>query len=215
MAKIVKNISGASKTWGGVSLANLASYTCNSQEEASRFAMDDNFIGDLSSGLAEVYSDASRISGVAAAITFLLDTIRDTDGALLVRPRAFSNSDGFRFRGASFIGEVAGNSTGDIDYKITAERFINGGRLIINNLGVEDKMTFQVVDKDNVMGFGAGVVLDEFIKDYYIPDNATLEIKLDYPARIYAGLYLRLKYTSTHESGCKIKCNLFLHWKAA
>lgn len=215
MAKIVKNISGASKTWGGVTIANNAFYTCQNQEEANRFALDDNLIANLVADYAEVYSDSTKISGVSAAISFLLDSIRDTDGALLVRPRAFSNSDGFRFRGASFFGNIPANSTADIDFKLTADRFINGGRLIIDNLGSDDTMTFQVVDKDNVLGYGAGVVLDEFIKDYYIPDNATLEIKLDYPAKIVAGLYLRLKYTSTHASGCKIKCNLFLHWKAA
>lgn len=30
-----------------------------------------------------------------------------------------------------------------------------------------------------------------------------------------AGLYLRIKYTSTHASGCTVKCNLYLHWKAS
>lgn len=215
MAKIIKNISGSTKTWGGVQVANNASYTCQNQEEANRFALDDNFVHDLSELLCEVYNDSTKVIGVSSSIVFLLDSIRDTDGALLVRSRAFSNSDGFRFRGCSFTGEIPANSTGDIDFKLTAERFINGGRLIIDNLGIDDKMTFQVVDKDNVLGYGAGVVLDEFIKDYYIPQAATLEIKLDYPARIVAGLYLRLKYTSTHENGCKIKCNLFLHWKVA
>lgn len=215
MAKIVKNISGASKTWGGVTIANNASYTCQNQEEANRFALDDNLIANLVADYAEIYSDSTKISGVSAAISFLLDSIRDTDGALLVRPRAFSNSDGFRFRGASFSGNVSANSSQDIDYKIVAERYINGGRLLIDNIGNEDKMTFQVVDKDNVLGYGAGVVLDEFIKDYFIPTSGNLEVRLDYPARIYAGLYLRLKYTSSHASGCSVKCNLYLHWKAA
>jgi hypothetical protein len=165
--------------------------------------------------LAEVYNDASKMTGVSNALNFLKDDLRDSDGALLVRPRAFTNSDGFRFRGASFIGSVASNSTENIDYKITAERYINGGRLIVDNIGQNDKFTFQVIDLDNIFGYGAGVVLDEFIKDYYIPMDATLEIKLDYPAKIYAGLYLRLKYTSSHANGCNIKCNLFLHWKAS
>lgn len=214
MAKIVKNISGQIKTWGGTSIADGASYICQTQEEASRFALDDSFIESLTLSHAEVYSDTSRISGFSSAIVFLIDQIRDSDGAMLVRSRAFTNADGFRFRGAAFSGSVTGNSTQDIDYLLTDERYVNGGRLIIDNLGADDRITFQVVDKDNVLGFGAGVVLDQFITGYYIPLDATLEIKLDYPARIAAGLYLRLKYTSTHELGCSIKCNLFLHWKA-
>lgn len=215
MAKVIKNISGVEKVWGGQTIAHNASYTCQNQDEANKFALDDSFISSLASSGAEVYSDSSKISSSASALAYLLGELRDTDGALLVRPRAFSNTDGFRFRGASFTGSVATNTTTDIDYKLTAERYINGGRLLVDNIGNDDKVTFQVVDKDNVLGYGAGTVLDEFIKDYYIPTSGNLEVRLDYPAKIAANLYLRLKYTSTHASGCNIKCNLYLHWKAA
>ena len=127
----------------------------------------------------------------------------------------FANPSGLRFRGASFSGTVSGESTADIDYEITQERWINGGRLLISAIGPEDKITFQVVDKNNVLGLGAGVVLDEFIKDYFVPDTGNLEVRLDYPARIIAGLFLRLKYTNSNSSSITVKCNLYLHWKAA
>jgi len=119
-----------------------------------------------------------------------------------------------RFRGASFTDTVSANSSKDIDYQITQERYINGGKLIVKNIGQDDKITFQVVDKDNVLGFGAGVVLDEFIKDFYLPINESLNVQLDYPAKIIAGLYLRLKYTNTNSIDAVVKCNLYLHWKA-
>lgn len=215
MSKVIKNISGDSKTWGGVFLLNNSTYTCQSQEEANRFTLDDIFISDLSLNLSEVYSDTTKISGVAASISFLSDNLRDSEGALIVRTRAFTNSDGFRFRGDSFSGSVAASTTTDIDFEISQERYINGGRLLIDNIGSNDKMTFQVVDKNNVMGYGANLVLDQFIKDYFVPTTGNLEVRLDYPAKIYAGLFLRLKYTSTHESGCSVKCNLYLHWKAS
>ena len=126
----------------------------------------------------------------------------------------FSDTGGFRFRGASFIGSVPSNTTQDLDFLVVQERWINGGRAIVNNIGPEDKLTFQIVDKDNVIGLGAGTVLDEFICEYYVPTNGSLEVSLAYPARIPAGLYIRLKYTSTHASGCTVKCNLYLHWKS-
>jgi hypothetical protein len=127
----------------------------------------------------------------------------------------FANPSGFRFRGASFSGTVSGESTADIDYEITQERWINGGRLLVSTIGPEDRITFQVVDKNNVLGLGVGVVLDEFIKDYFVPDTGNLEVRLDYPARIIAGLFLRLKYTNSNSSSITVKCNLYLHWKAA
>lgn len=139
---------------------------------------------------------------------------RDSTGREIKTISPFTDASGFRFRGSSFSGSCSANSTADIDFQITQERYINGGRLLVNNIGNDDKMTFQVVDKDNILGYGANAVLDEFIKDYFIPTTGNLEVRLDYPARIIAGLYLRLKYTSTHASGCSIKCNLYLHWKA-
>jgi len=135
------------------------------------------------------------------------------DKILLVESLPFTNPSGFRFRGASFSGTVSAESTADLDYEITQERWINGGRLLVSNIGQEDKITFQVVDKNNILGFGAGVVLDEFIKDYFVPDTGNLEVKLDYPAKIIAGLFLRLKYTNSNSSDITIKCNLYLHWK--
>jgi len=133
----------------------------------------------------------------------------------VVRIKAFSDSEGMRFRGTSFSDTVAADSTKSIDYKITEERYINGGKLIIKNMGDDDKITFQVVDKDNIFGLGANTVLDEFIKDFYLPTNESLNVQLDYPARINAGLYLRLIYTNTNTTEqATVKCNLYLHWRA-
>ena len=136
------------------------------------------------------------------------------DKVLATESLPFTNPSGFRFRGASFSGTVSGESTTDIDYEITQERWVNGGRLLVSAIGPEDKITFQVIDKNNVLGFGANVVLDEFIKDYFVPDEGNLEVRLDYPARIIAGLFLRLKYTNSNTSSITVKCNLYLHWKA-
>lgn len=142
-----------------------------------------------------------------------IDQPKDSDGFPIAKFSPFADAVGFRFRGASFKVDITGNSTEDYDYLLTAERWINGGCLIINNRGADDKVTFQVVDKDNLFGFGAGVVLDEFINDFYIPEDGKLEITLVYPARLIQGLYLRMKYTSTHIDGCTVKCNLYLHMK--
>jgi hypothetical protein len=140
---------------------------------------------------------------------------RNTAGEQVIRAKAFSDSEGFRFRGVSFVDTVDANSTKSIDFQVVAERYINGGKLIVKNIGEDDKITFQVVDKDNVLGFGANVVLDEFIKDFYLPTSESLNVQLDYPARIFAGLYLRLIYTNTSPNEATVKCNLYLHWKAS
>jgi hypothetical protein len=138
---------------------------------------------------------------------------KDTLGNEIVKSAVFNDATGFRFRGHSFSATVTANTTQDIDYKLNEERHINGGRLIVDNVGNDDLVTFQVIDKDNVLGFGSNVVLDEFIKDFFVPKSGDIEIQLPYPAKIIVNLYLRMKYTSTHASGCKVKCNLYLHKK--
>lgn len=214
MSKHVKNISNSQIILRGIPIEAGETFSVPANVQAS-WAMDEIVAKKIIDGEIQVCSDSGPISGYYNQIAFLIGSLVDSDGASLVRPRAFANSDGFRFRGSSMSGEVAANSTGDIEYEMPAERFINGGRLLIDNIGENDKMTFQVVDKNNVLGYGAGVVLDEFIKDYFVPTTGNLEVRLDYPAKIVAGLFLRLKYTSTHQNGCKVKCNLYLHWKAA
>jgi len=215
MAKIIKNISNDSKTWGGVFILSGASYSCANQSEARAFLIDDSFISSLSGNDAEVYNDAVKITGISNCLQFLDDSVKDSDGATIVRTRAFVNTDGFRFRGASFTGTATAGQSTSIDFKLIDDRYCNGGRLLVSQTGQEDQITFQVVDKDNILGYGAGVVLDQFIDGYYIPASDTLEVKLDYPAKIIAGLYMRLIYKNTSLTDTIVKCNLFLHWKTA
>lgn len=162
-----------------------------------------------------IYNHDHTIPSPTEIIPVDLQVPKDQFDRPILTTSPFSDAVGFRFRGASFKDTVATNTTKDIDYLISQERWINGGRAIIDNIGADDKVTFQVVDKDNILGFGAGTILDEFISNFYIPQDGNLEVRLAYPARIIAGLYIRLKYTSTHVSGCTLKCNLYLHWKAS
>lgn len=141
----------------------------------------------------------------------------DAEGAPLARARAFANSDGFRARFKGISGTAAQDTTTDIDYKLTEERYINGVRLIADNHVMGDKVDFQVVDVDNILGYGAGVVLDEFGKDWYLDPNVCTQpdVLVPYPAKILANLYIRLKYHSVGTSNdVDLKCNLFLHKKS-
>lgn len=141
---------------------------------------------------------------------------KDSLGRNLLTSSPFTDASGFRFRGASFSGIVAGlGVVTNLDYKIIEERYINGGRLLVDSIGPNDQIVFQVIDKDNILGFGANVVLDEFITDYFVPTSGNLEVKLDYPAKIMPGLYIRLKYKNTGDMSTVVKCNLYLHWKAS
>jgi hypothetical protein len=215
MSKYVKNNTNSEIVLRGLPIPPQGHVVIPAHLEAS-WARDENVASRVIDGSIQIKpNEQTSINGYFNQMAFLLGDAVDVDGSKIVRTRAFSSPDGFRFRGCSFSGNILANSTQDIDFKIVEDRYLNGGMVIVDNLGNDDKLTFQVVDKDNILGYGPGVILDEFIKDYFIPNDATLEVALDYPAKIIAGLYLRLKYTSTHESGCRVKCNLYLHWRAS
>jgi hypothetical protein len=213
MAKIIKNIDSVQNVWGGMAINAGSTYTCNDQLEANKFANDNNFITALTQNKAEVYNDSSKLNSIALALNFLGEKVFDSSGNMIVKATAFANNENFRFRGCSFSGLALANSDTNIDFKLTAERYMNGGKLILEGSSIDDKICFQVVDIDNVLGYGANAVLDEFIKDFYLPLNAPLEVDLPYTARLYANLYLRLVYKNSGNSDVKVKCNLYLHWK--
>ena len=194
----------------------------------------ESVIEEIVSGNFEVHGINGLVGNVPQQLSYLSGDIKDVRLAEntkhLVTNRPFAHTNGFRFRGQSFLGEVNHNETKDIDFKIEEERWINGGRLVVDNRGEGDKCTFEVVDKDYLYAgtlypadFNGvawetaapnGVVLDTFIDSFFIPTTGDLQVNLAYPARLVAGLYVRLKYTSTHAGGAKVKCNLYLHMKS-
>lgn len=142
----------------------------------------------------------------------------DSEGVQLNRNRAFANSDGFRFRGLGISATATKNTTTNIDYLIPQDRYMNGVSIILKNQVFGDTASFQIVDKDNVLGYGAGTVLDEFATDWNMSEDSQDQgaVLLPYPAKVIAGLYIRIVYKSVGtENDVLVRANLFLHWKAA
>jgi hypothetical protein len=161
---------------------------------------------------------STDLSGsVSAHIDFLKSgATLSSDGIPLSRSTAFSDASNFRFRGNAMEGTATKNATTNIDYKLTEERYLNGGQMIIQNQVIGDYVKFQVIDKDNILGYGSNVVLDEFISKWYIREiSSQPEILLPYPAKIPANLYIRIIYVSVGTSlDPSFYCNLYLHKKS-
>ena len=90
-----------------------------------------------------------------------------------------------KYYGKKVRATVPFNTTVNIDYALTDDVFITGAKLIITNGTADDFVKFQVVHPT------AGV-LNEFI-DWYASD---MDKELPYPAKLPAGLILRIVYTS-------------------
>lgn len=99
------------------------------------------------------------------------------------------------------------------DFLIAEDHLIDGALLVVINGALGDKVKCQVIDKDNILGYGQNIVLGEYVKDWYINPSASkqLEYESSYPAKIYGGLYLRTIYTSQGTESPEVIINYLLH----
>jgi len=71
-----------------------------------------------------------------------------------------------------------------------------------------DTLDFCVVDKDNILGYGAGAVLDGFAQNYPVfPDEIT-SLK-EHKADLITGLYLRAHYKNTGVNPARFICAIY------
>lgn len=92
-----------------------------------------------------------------------------------------------------------------------AQQILYGGALYTENSGFEDYVRFQVIDINNVLGYGTNVVLKEYIKKAYLNNNGVFEDYDEAGAYLPAGLFLRCIYKSEKDTGnTKIKINYLI-----
>lgn len=103
----------------------------------------------------------------------------------------------YKFLGSSVAGTATKNTTTSIDYLLEGSWIIYGAELLYKDAAWGDYIAFQVVDKDNVLGFGANTVLNEWIEKWYIdPLSSRWRVTSELGSTIPEGVYIRLKYTS-------------------
>ena len=142
----------------------------------------------------------------------------DSNGIELHRNRAFANTDGLKFRGTGTTGTATKNTTTNFDYELTEDRYINGVEIFLQDQEWGDTLKLQVIDIDNILGYGANTVLDEFGTNWNIATDCERQgpYILPYPALVYKDIYLRYVYVSTGTTNdVKFKANSFLHKKPA
>lgn len=113
--------------------------------------------------------------------------------------------------GTKFESSLSGTTVHDI--KINDDMIIDGAVIIVIGSALGDKITCQVVDKDNVMGYGVNVILGQYVTDWYLNPSATFQLNYEseYPAKIYAGLYLRTVYSAIGTGS--IAANIIVNYK--
>lgn len=117
----------------------------------------------------------------------------------------------FRLQGMG--GTAAPNTMTPIDFQMPEDRWVSGGVLVTGAVTWGDTLSIKVIDKDNILGYGANTVLRTFAKDIHFPGNAfSMSITVPYVAFVLAGLYFRIEYTNTSLiATAQIALNLYTH----
>lgn len=225
MAKSVKNISGSTKSWGGVSILDGSSYYCQSSSEAKMFFNDNIFVADISIGLAEVYVDGVLIVGASASLNIL--RVEEMSVNVLSTP-PFSVPDYRTKRSATDLWvNCLENTSTAIDYILPEELYVSGGEIIFYNSKKGDYITAEVNDVNGVIPVLYRAALCEshptvatyIVKKWIVPSTGFGSFMIDtYPlnAKITAGLSLRVTYFASAEAGTReVSINYHLTKKLA
>ena len=141
---------------------------------------------------------------------------RDDDGNPIVRTSGVRSErkKRIRFVGTHSFTVLAGESEQQ-DWKIpqlihkgtNVPSIFLGVRFCAEGGGLTDQLNFQVVDVDNILGYGAGVVLDEFGKDFYVFPGNPHTIR-EFAAQLPVGLYIRVVYKNNSVQSAQFVCNI-------
>lgn len=197
MSLIIKNVSSEEKTYVGQTIPIGETFLV-SASDLPLFQSSLPLIEDITSQ-SVVINDGDKDLSPVNGVSFLfgkmtLDVIsKPTDEFALqcncisldIQRNAESNVEGFiDIKVENFIGESF------------SSKWLLNGEVFNKNGTLGDYAKFQVVDKDNVLGYGAGLVLKEYVKKMFIHNSVPQVVQSIAPGEIPVGFYLRCIYTA-------------------
>ena len=103
------------------------------------------------------------------------------------------------------------NTSSNLDLTMTDDCLLTGLVFFTVNANNGDFANLQVVDTTGITGYPAGTVLAQFATNWYVNPSQQLAMDIQYPAKIIAGLTLRMVYTNTGSSPVFSAINYKLH----
>lgn len=178
------------------------------------WAYDDDVISAISNSEVAILLNDEQISGISNQISYLRKEEINTH---VKETTPFAKPE-YRTKHAKnpSIITISPDTSETIDYQLTAERYISGGKVMVNNAEIGDYVTAEIYDKDGVIPAELRSSLCEnwptvarYIDGKWIDPNCLMNEIDTYPlnAKISAGLYLRVTYYAT-SSGSDRKCGI-------
>ena len=143
---------------------------------------------------------------------------RDNNGLPITKIEGIKEPNGLRARlKGTHFGTIPYGTTVDLDWKIeqlsynavNKKSYFDGVEYYAKDAELGDYVQFQLVDKDNILGYGAGYMVEEF-SNIYVAPNELNHIVL-YKAKLVPNLYARIKYVSTGSTDVKFMANMLRH----
>ena len=198
----IKNDTGSIKIWAGKEFAAAEEHTIQ-ESSISKWRSNNALLTAIGNSDALVGDSSSYFTDISKAFNWL-----NGDIATIISSPFPANDSAYSFRG---LGGSAALSTGsnNVDQVITAARFINGAEVWSDDPAYGNSITFQVVDVDNVLGYGAGTVIEEFGTTWQMHPGCITKAFPGYIASVPAGLYVRMVVTVSQAAS--FHYNLHLH----
>jgi len=139
-------------------------------------------------------------------------------GREIVLTEAFAFNGQYEVKATGYRAIAAAGAASNLDFSVGIEdRHISGMNLLLVNHADADTIQFKVIDLDNILGYGAGIVIKTFGIDWNVDHTKSDQGRdiFNFVARIPAGLYIRISYTSTGIIDVIVKPNFLLHKKIA
>ena len=214
MSIIAKNTTQSDIVIGGVTIEAEGQHTVQ-PSEIYLWASSNDLVTKVGSGDIIINDGTADLSAA--------DGIRQVQGSYpkVVSRYALSEGGALRARliGIHHNATATKNTTTNLDWKIpnvsyggsNKQSYMDGIQFKATDAVDGDKMSFQVIDIDNILGYGAGTVLDEFGKDWAVMPDKEETMRL-YKAKLIPNLYIRLVYVSIGTTNdVKLNVNLFRH----
>ena len=105
------------------------------------------------------------------------------------------------------------DTTTNIDFKITtADTYLNGCRAFNEDAVKGDWVEMQVIDIDNVLGYGPNTVLKQWVYKWFMCPGDVCNLTTNYAGAIPQNCYIRVIYHSTGTvNDVKVWINWYLH----
>jgi len=206
----IKNNTASTRTYAGQDILAGEYHQIQDESELASF-LTTTLLSDINTDINDpaliIVNDGAADLDYANGQNWLLDlqtktvTIEDQP-----EPHPFAKPD-YRTKldATSDLVTVASNSSEAIDFLITEERYVSGGKLIIENAEMGDYVIAEVYDKDSVIPEAYRSAMCEdwpsvakyVIKMWVDPSCPNYIDTRPLNAKITAGLYLRITYYAT------------------